>query len=63
MVGQTKLMKHEQRGEISTAAILENLTTRMTRVLTQNQTQTPTTTYHIVTAQISIKLDGTNYAL
>lgn len=31
--------------ENSTVAILENLTTKMTQVLTQNLTQTPATTY------------------
>ena len=47
----------------STDSILEDLTARMIEVLTKNQTQTHLPTYDASTAQIGIKLDGTNYAL
>lgn len=43
--------------------VLEDLTTRMTEVISQNQTQSHISTYDLPTAQIGIKLDGTNYAL
>ena len=63
MVEPTELVESKEHAENSTAAILENLTTRMTQVLTENQTQTQVTTYDTSTAQIGIKLDGSNYAL
>ena len=63
MVEPTDLVERKEHAENSTAAILENLTTRMTQVLTENQTQTQVTTYDTSTAQIGIKLDGSNYAL
>lgn len=52
-----------QIGDSSTDSILEDLTAKMTEVLTKNQTQTHLLTYDTSTAQIGIKLDGTNYAL
>ncbi|RVW97991.1 hypothetical protein CK203_029056 [Vitis vinifera] len=52
-----------QTGGSSTDSILEDLTARMTEVLTKNQTQTHLPTYDTSAAQIGIKLDGTNYAL
>ena len=52
-----------QTGDNSLDSIPEDLTTRMTKVLTKNQTQTHLPTYDASTAQIGIKLDGTNYAL
>ena len=52
-----------QTGSNSTNSILEDLMARMTEVLTKNQTQTHLSTYDASAAQISIKLDGTNYAL
>jgi len=59
MTTPTDLVEQNQQG---TAAILENLTTRMTQVLTQNQTPTSAVTYDTATP-ITIKLNGTNYAL
>ena len=52
-----------QTGGNSTDSILEDLTARMTEVLTKNQTQTYLPTYDASAVQIGIKLDGTNYAL
>ncbi|KAL6346427.1 hypothetical protein AAG906_033223 [Vitis piasezkii] len=52
-----------QTGGSSTDSILEDLTARMTEVLTKNQTQTHLLTYDTFAAQIGIKLDDTNYAL
>lgn len=52
-----------EQGQQSTAALLEDLTTRMTQVLTQNQIQTPAATSDPTATQIGIKLDGKNYAL
>ena len=60
MVNPTNVV---QTGGSSTDSILEDLTARMTKVLTKNQTQTHLPTYDASIAQISIKLDGTNYAL
>ncbi|GAU12881.1 hypothetical protein TSUD_73680 [Trifolium subterraneum] len=42
---------------------MEDLTSRMTQVLSQNQTQAHTTDVDSFMAQIGIKLDGSNYAL
>ncbi|XP_045787537.1 uncharacterized protein LOC123882926 [Trifolium pratense] len=44
-------------------SIMEDLTSRMTQVLNQNQTQTHTTNDDSSAAQIGIKLDGSNYPL
>lgn len=63
MVAPITLMEREQRGENSTATVLEDLTTRISPALTQNQTQTPITTRKSLVEKIGIKLDGTNYAL
>ncbi|KAL6337829.1 hypothetical protein AAG906_002294 [Vitis piasezkii] len=52
-----------QTGGSSTDSILEDLMARMIEVLTKNQTQTHLPTYDTSSAQIGIKLDGTNYAL
>ena len=46
-------------GEKSTATILNEITMRMQQAFSQTQTQTSTTLGH----EISVKLDGTNYAL
>jgi hypothetical protein len=59
MATPTDLVEQNQQG---TAAILEDLTTRMTQVLTQNQTPTSAVTYDTATP-IIIKLNGTNYTL
>ena len=50
------LFGHQNRKEKFATTILEDLTTRMTQVL--SETQTPRPTYHF-----SPSLDGTNYAL
>ena len=47
----------------NTATTLDDLTTRMAQIVTQNQTQTPSVIYDTVAVPIGIKLDGTNYAL
>jgi hypothetical protein len=59
MATPTDLVEQNQQG---TAAILQDLTTRMTQVLTQNQTPISAVTYDTATP-ITIKLNGTNYAL
>ncbi|KAG8368503.1 hypothetical protein BUALT_Bualt15G0052400 [Buddleja alternifolia] len=46
-----------------TNSILEDLTTKMTEVLTRNQYQSQPPSNDSSAAQIGIKLDGTNYAL
>ncbi|KAG5563641.1 hypothetical protein RHGRI_006177 [Rhododendron griersonianum] len=60
MVQPSDVVEH---GGNSTDSILEGLTTRMAEVLTKNQTQIHTPSYESSAAPISIKLDGTNYAL
>ena len=46
-----------------TTTTLDDLTTRMAQIVTQNQTQTPSVIYDTVVVPTGIKLDGTNYAL
>ena len=60
MATSTDLIEQRQQ---STSALLENLTEKMTQVLTQNQTQTLVMISDSADAQIGIKLDITDYAL
>jgi len=41
----------------NTATTLDDLTTRMAQIVTQNQTQTPSVIYDTIVVPISIKLD------
>lgn len=59
MAEPTDVVAHQRHGENSTAAILDDLMTRMTQVLTQNQVST----YEAPAALIGIKLDSSNYGL
>jgi hypothetical protein len=52
-----------QKQMISATDLIESLATKMSQVLTQNQDGIPATTNEHSAAQISIKLDGTNYPL
>ena len=56
MTTPTDLVEQNQQG---VTAILEDLTTRMTQALTQNQTPTSAVTYDAASTQIDIKFDGT----
>ena len=56
MTTPTDLVEQNQQG---VTAILEDLTTRMTQALTQNQTPTSAVTYDVASTQIDIKFDGT----
>lgn len=54
------LVEQNQQG---IAIIIEDLITRMTKALTQNQTPTSAVTYNVAATQIAIKFNETNYAL
>lgn len=53
----------EEQLAVSPTDLIETLATKMTQVLTQNQTQISMATNEHSAAPIGIKLNGTNYAL
>lgn len=58
-----EVFHQDQEENSTTASLLENLTMKLTQILTQSSTQVSTQSHEPSTAQISVKLDGSNYGL